>query len=64
MVQPKKPSLTQKPHMHGDGKQKRAPSQLLPDVRDGRDVRENAAASSVDTVHYSQGWAGYSCMDN
>ena len=37
--------------------------QPLPDVRDGRDVRENAAASSVDTVHCSQGWVGYSYMD-
>ena len=31
---------------------------LLPDVRDGRDVSEGAAASTSDTVHYSQDWAG------
>ena len=31
---------------------------VLPDVRDGRDVSEGAAASTSDTVHYSQDWAG------
>ena len=41
----------------------RIKSQLLPDVRDGRAVRENAAASSVDIVHCSHGWEGYSYMD-
>ena len=31
---------------------------VLPDVRDGRDVSEDAAASTSDNVHYSQDWAG------
>ena len=31
---------------------------FLPDVRDGRDVSEGAAASTSDTVHYFQDWAG------
>ena len=29
----------------------------LPDVRDGRDVCEDAGASTSDVVHYSQDWA-------
>ena len=34
----------------------RIKEQLFPDVRDGQDVRDGAAASSSDTVHCSQNW--------
>ena len=42
----------------------RIKEQLLPDVRDGQNVRDGAATSSSDTVHCSQNWDPEYYMDH